>query len=169
MIASTASSEPADKRPVSAAVRFSSSEWPEAERRDRLRDVFGRTITRLDFEPSPQCPLSIEAKFRTLPGLGIAYIATSATRVRRTPIHLASDDLILSVNLAGDRTHSQCGRDVHVREGEAVLTAGAEISRTEIFKSRYITFPFFRKPLSPPLPHLNYFLSPPTPPSTEPL
>ena len=39
-------------------------------------------------------------------------------------------------------------RDVHVREGEAILTAGAEISRTEIFKSRYITFRLPRKPIS---------------------
>src|SRR5437762_6491660 len=69
-----------------SVIRFCSGDWPEAERRDRLRDLFGRTITRLDFEPSPQCPLDIEARFRTLPGLGFASIATYATRVRRTPV-----------------------------------------------------------------------------------
>ena len=131
-----------------SVIRFCSGDWPEAERRDRLRDLFGRTITRLDFEPSPQCPLDIEARFRTLPGLGFASIATSATRVRRTPVHLASDDLILSVNLAGGRRHAQRGREAVVREGEAVLTAGAETSRTEISKSRYVTFRLPRKPIS---------------------
>src|SRR5204863_378642 len=119
---------------------FSTSEWPEAQRRAKVRVVYARNIMQLDFEASPQCPLKIDASFRMLPGLDLAFISTSATRVRRTADHLVNDDLILNVGLAGGRTLCQRGREAVVGEGEAILTSGAEVSTTEISNSRFITF-----------------------------
>jgi AraC-like DNA-binding protein len=134
--------------PTPAVSRFSTGEWPEPQRRDKLREIYGHTIMQLDVEPSREAPLNIDASFRTYPGLGLAYVNTSPTRVERTRQHLVNDDLFLNVSLSGGRTLRQRGREAVIGEGEAVLTTGAESSSTDISASQFITLRLPRKPIA---------------------
>jgi AraC-like DNA-binding protein len=129
-------------------IRFSSGDWPEMDRLKAVREIYGRKILPLDVELSPQCPLDLQAEFRTLPGLALAYVTSSAMRARRTPAHLVNDDLNLGVILAGGYTLHQRGRESVVHQGEAILSTGAEVRTTDISASRYLTFRLPRKQMA---------------------
>jgi AraC-like DNA-binding protein len=129
-------------------IRFSSGDWPETTRLTAVRETYGRKILPLDVEPAPHCPLTLEAKFRTLPGLTLAYVTSSPMRARRTAAHLVNDDLTLGVCLAGGRVLHHRGRESVVHQGEAILSAGGEVSMTELPESRYLTFRLPRKPMT---------------------
>jgi hypothetical protein len=107
-------------------VRFSLSEWPQAQWRSALRDLYGRAIVRQDIDPLPGCALYLEGTFRQLPGLGLGSINCSGLSARRSAEHVSSDDLLFNLTLAGTRTISQCGREATVGAGEAVIVTGAD-------------------------------------------
>lgn len=117
---------------------FSSDQWPERDRLEAIREVYGRAIVKFDVEPVSDAPLHLDAKFHTLPGLGLAFASGAASRIRRTPQHVVNDDLILNIRLAGGGTFFQRGREMTVGEGEAILTTGAEVSGSVISDSRFI-------------------------------
>jgi AraC-like DNA-binding protein len=91
-----------------------------------LREVYGRTILKHDFEPIGDGPLRFEASLLTEAGLGFASGSISPVHARRRSEHINSDDFILNVILSGGRTVHQLGREALLREGEAVLMTCAE-------------------------------------------
>jgi AraC-like DNA-binding protein len=129
-------------------LRFSTADWPEIDRLKAVREIYGRKILPLDVELLPQHPLDLQAEFRTLPGLALAYVTSSPMRARRTPVHLVNDDLNLGVILAGGYTLHQRGRESVVHQGEAVMSTCAEVRTTDISASRYLTFRLPRKPMA---------------------
>ena len=52
-----------------ADFRFSTDECPESDRRNAVWELYGRAIWPAEFEPLPDTPVFIDARFRTLPGL----------------------------------------------------------------------------------------------------
>ena len=120
-------------------LRFSTDEWPEVDRRKAVWELYARTIWPVEFEPLPDAPVFVDARFHTLPGLRLADVTCTGTRrARRTRAHL-SDDFVLHISRSGSRTTSQRGRDVSIGYGEAFLNSGAEPSATTISASRFIT------------------------------
>ena len=112
---------------------------PESDRRKAVWELYGRAIWPAEFEPLPDAPVFIDARFRTLPGLRLADVTCTGTRrARRTRAHL-SDDFVLHISRSGSRMLSQRGRDVSIGYGEAILNSGAEPSATTISPSRFIT------------------------------
>jgi hypothetical protein len=107
-------------------IRFSSGDWPEADRVKVIREIYGRKILPLDLELPSERPLNTDVTFRTLPGLTLAFVTSSAMVARRTRAYLVNDDLSLGVVLAGSRTLHQRGRDSVVHQGEAILSDGGE-------------------------------------------
>src|SRR5262245_3360561 len=106
-------------------LRFSTDDWPEPERRQAVLDLYGRTIWPAEFDPLPDGPLYIDARFRAMPGLRLADVTCSNTRrARRTRAHL-NDDFVLHVSLSGSRSLSQRGREVAIGYGEAIINSGA--------------------------------------------
>jgi AraC-like DNA-binding protein len=61
-----------------------------------------------------------------LPELGLVSGAVSPITATRTAQHTDSDDIVLTVNLAGGRVVRQRGREAAVGDGEAVLTSSAD-------------------------------------------
>jgi AraC-like DNA-binding protein len=131
---------------VPSVFRFSTDEWPERDRLEALREVYGRTIVRFDVEPAPDAPLHLEARFHALPGLGLAFAHGSASRIRRTPKHVVNDDLILRM---GGGTFFQRGRETILGEGDAILATGAEVSASVMSKSQLINFRVPYKAMKP--------------------
>ena len=103
---------------------FSSSDLPPSERGNAVRELHERGIVRL--EPLPDCSLHAQITKWVLPGAGILAGALSGLRQVATR-HTGgdSDDVFLGINLAGTSTATQRGREVAVRDGEAILLTHA--------------------------------------------
>jgi AraC-like DNA-binding protein len=107
-------------------IRFSSDMLPEPERLSASREIYGRTILRHDLEPLCAHPFSFEAMLYAAPEMGFVSGVVSPIRATRNAAHIDSDDLVLTINLAGGRVVRQRGREAAIGAGEAVLTTSAD-------------------------------------------
>ncbi len=125
----------------SATFRLSSGDFPSRDRLEATREIYGRAILRLDLDPLPDSPFHLEATLHAMPGLGVATGACSQVRCRHPSELIDSDDLILSVASAGISVMQQRGREITIKEGEAILVASAEPGvHTYHSDSRFLTF-----------------------------
>ena len=108
--------------------RISTAAFAMRERIPVWREMFGRTIARLDFEPLSTGPFAAQATLRTLPGMGLVSMTSRDLRFRKPPDLIDNDDLVLAIVETGCWEGSQLGREVHLRAGEAVLCTNAEIA-----------------------------------------
>jgi AraC-like DNA-binding protein len=122
------------------AFSFMTDECPARDRIEAIRGILGRGIWRFDFEPSPDVPFFGEGRMRVLPGLVLADITTSEGRTQRGSQHLVGDQFLFNVCLAGRGSVSQCGRQVAIGEGDAVLSTGAENAAMSFSASRFLSF-----------------------------
>jgi AraC-like DNA-binding protein len=110
-------------------LRFSTNDAPERDRVALWREVFGRSVFRLDMEPLPDIPFHADLKLGGLPGLRVVSGDLGGTRDTRTRALLddGNDDLGLAINLAGTNIVSQCQREIIAGPGDAILISCAEI------------------------------------------
>jgi AraC-like DNA-binding protein len=109
-------------------IRFSTCHWPERDRVAVWREVLGKKIVRVDFEPSSDRPFSAEASLRVLPGLRIVTADVSHYRLARTRELIAdgNDELRFTVSRGGTELLTQRGGSITLAEGEATLVSCAE-------------------------------------------
>jgi AraC-like DNA-binding protein len=93
---------------------------------DAFRETHGRVILRLDINPIDGVPLNVDMRFRSLPGLGIAFGRSSPTRNEHTTSLIDSDDLVFVVMTSGSRSFQHAKREGTISPGEAVLTTAGE-------------------------------------------
>lgn len=137
-------------------VRLSTNLLAERDRIEITREVFGRMIMKLEFEPMPQAPFAIDKVMRALPDCGVSFGTISATDCRRTPQLIDSDDLILTVMLTGSGTLHARGREILIRDGSAALSCSDDPHRFQIHThADSITFRFNRRRLTPFLKNLD--------------
>lgn len=128
---------PARKPPF----RFTTRDFPERERVGVVADILRRGIWNFDLEPSPDARFHVEGQMLSLPELGFSDVLTSAGRTFRTSQHfLVADQFLLNVCAAGTCNVSQCGRELTISEGDAVLTTGADKATMEFTNSRFLSF-----------------------------
>jgi hypothetical protein len=118
---------PMPNLPVSTQ-RFSTSAWSPRECVPAWRDLYGRTIAKLEFEPLSADRLVVEATLQKLPGLSIVSMASTGLRFRKSPELIDDDGLILAIIDSGNWTGSQLGREARVEAGDAVLCTNAEVA-----------------------------------------
>jgi len=108
-------------------LRFSTGLLPERDRLSGLRDILGRQMARLDFEPLTPS-FHADVTMRQVHGLGIAAMDHSLMRVSRTRELLADgeDTLVFQIP-AGGGVASQLGREVTLEPGDAVLASSADV------------------------------------------
>jgi AraC-like DNA-binding protein len=126
------------KAPVFSS--FSATDWAERDRFEAIREIYGRTIARMDLEPVGDDPLAVDAMLQVLPGLGIARMNCTKAELRRTPRHLVSDDFIFSINLSGQRRIAQHGRETTIGAGDAVLQTAGDVTAGRIDQSHFLAF-----------------------------
>jgi hypothetical protein len=121
-----AKTAPPDMRP--ASFRFSTDDLPPDERTAAWRELYGRSVLRLEIEPLTQQPFSSEIAITSLPGLDIVRGTSSPFRVGRTRELLTDGDdgLILQLTNVVGRA-SQIGRDIDVAANDAVLLSNADV------------------------------------------
>ncbi|MDB5599851.1 MAG: AraC family transcriptional regulator [Xanthobacteraceae bacterium] len=110
-------------------LRFATNDTPERDRVAMWREVFGRSVFRLDIEPLPDTPFHADLKLGGLPGLRVVSGDIGGTRDARTRALLddGNDELGLNINVAGTNIVSQCQREIIAGPGDAVLMSCAEI------------------------------------------
>src|SRR5256885_17240153 len=100
----------------SDVVHFSTDALPEKNRMAIWREVFGRHLVKLEFEPIPNERFSLTSTVHSLPGLSFATGIRTGFRAARTRQLIADgdDDLILTVNTEGTAYASQLGRETPI-------------------------------------------------------
>jgi len=113
-----------------STVRISTADLPEKDRAEMWRDHYCRMVMKLDIEAVNGAPLEFSILTRTLPGVNIVSTATSHNRVTRTRESLADGncDLMLIINQSGLVAARARGRDVVLREGDAVLMSASDVT-----------------------------------------
>jgi AraC-like DNA-binding protein len=112
----------------STTVRFSTADFPENMRVATWREHYSHTVLRADIDPGDDAAFEATVVSRTLPGLQLVSGRYTAARLIRTREMTAdgNDDLSLLVNQTGDATVSVRGREVTLRENDAVLVSSCE-------------------------------------------
>jgi AraC-like DNA-binding protein len=92
------------------------------------REVFGRHLIKVEFEPIPNERFSLTSTLRTLPGLSLATCTSAGLRADRTRqlIGDGDDDLVLTINTEGTSYASQFGRETPIAPYEGVLLSAAD-------------------------------------------
>lgn len=111
-----------------ATVRFSTADLPENMRVATWREHYGHTVLRADIEPADDASLDATVASRALPGLQLVSGRFTAARIIRTREMIVdgNDDLSLLVNQSGNVTVYARGREVTLRENDAVLISSGE-------------------------------------------
>jgi AraC-like DNA-binding protein len=110
-------------------VRYSSADLPEKDRVAIWREQFGRKVLKLDIEPLSETSFECSVALRELPGVQMMSTAMSPVRITRRREFLAdsNEDLIFIINQAGSVTAFARGREVVLREGDALLMSTSEV------------------------------------------
>jgi AraC-like DNA-binding protein len=84
---------------------------------------------KLDIEPIGEARLEYSILARDLPGVRVMSTASSPVRIIRTREYLAdgNGDLVFIINQTGQTTVTARGRDVELREGDALLMSASEV------------------------------------------
>src|SRR5262245_61342602 len=98
------------------SVRASEAECAAPRWRAKVDGSLGR-ILKQDIRPLPGHDLSLKAKIRLLPGLGMVSVTSSGLVSRRSAEHVTGDDLLFAMHLSGGRV-VQCAREATVHEGQ---------------------------------------------------
>ena len=99
------------------------------ERLPYFREVFGRSIVRLDLGPYDDRPLRWEATLYEFDGLGVISGRTNGHICRRTQplLNDGKDDYFFATNLSGFSVPSQVGREFRMETGAAVLLSSSDV------------------------------------------
>jgi AraC-like DNA-binding protein len=122
--------------PKSALRHFTTNAFGPRERIEACHEVYGRSIAKIDLQPQAGDELMIDAKFRSLPGLGLVSMTSTEFRFRKPANFIDNDDLILLIVDTGHWTATQFGRSVRLEAGDAVLCGNAEVEEGTSFGRR---------------------------------
>ena len=114
---------------ISRTVRFSTADLPEKDRVAMWRDHYCRLAMKLDIEAIDEAPLECSILTRALPGVQLMSTSMSPARITRTREFLAdgNGDLIFIINQSGTAIARSRGREITLREGDAVLMNTSEV------------------------------------------
>ncbi len=107
-------------------VRFSTADYAPRERLDAWREIYRRTLQKLDVEPLSAEPLHTEATLRRMPGLAVNVVRRSAVIHNRRREFVSHDDVGITVGLTSSFEANQFGRTLTMSRGEAIVLTGAE-------------------------------------------
>ena len=104
-------------------LRLSTDDFSERERFEAARELFGRAIIKIDFEPLLDVPFRLDMTLRALPEIGLACGRSSPLNCIHPPSLIDSDDLVLVMIASGGGVMKQRGREAELRPGWAVLSS----------------------------------------------
>lgn len=132
--------------PEITVAEFSTAQWPEHLRLFAVNE-FCANFIKSDIQALPDQPFHLESKFRRLPGLGICWATGSGLRASRGARHVTSDDVMVTLNLQGERLFKDETR-LHAGQGRVVLEAGPG-GAVIVVPTRHVTLMVPRRALAP--------------------
>lgn len=129
--------------------RLNTETLPERDRIEIMREVYGRTVLKVDVDPL--APLNVDMTLRGLPGLGIATGHCSQLRAHHSTPLIDNDDVILLAALSGASLMKHRGCEEVVNVGQALLLSGSEVGSSQIHPDglRFINMSFSLRRLAP--------------------
>jgi AraC-like DNA-binding protein len=106
---------------ASSFVRLSTDQFCERDRIEASREVFGRAIMNIEFEPAPGVAFHMDMVLRALPDFGLAAGTRSAMACVRRKQLIDSDDLLIAYMRSGSGVFQFGGREAHVNAGGATI------------------------------------------------
>ncbi len=107
-------------------VRFSTADYPPRQRFDAWREIYGRTLQRLDIEPLSVQQFHAEATLLKMPGLALMAGRRSASVYHRRREFIDHDDVGFTWGLTSSYQAHQFGRTLDMGRGQAIVLTGAE-------------------------------------------
>jgi len=144
--------------PDPCAIRLSTAAVLERDRLAVWREVFGRTIIRLDIEPEDKAAFHADGMMHLLPGIAFASVAATPFRVSRTSqlIQQDANDSVILVTASAPVAVRQGRRDIVLAKGDAVFLRGGEPCRIEASApADYVNIAADATALAPLLPALD--------------
>jgi AraC-like DNA-binding protein len=130
------------KRPSSDAVpvfAFSTEVFPERERLEAWREIFGRTVAKLDIEPLGPNGFRAEATVCQLPGLGVLRASSAPAHMVHSRDMIVDGDLWFMAAPTCQWTASQLGRNLVLGPGDGVLMNNAEPGTMTLASTSWFT------------------------------
>jgi AraC-like DNA-binding protein len=112
--------------PHSGYVRLLTDQFAESDRIEATRELFGRAIMNIEFEPAPGIPFNMDMVLRALPDFGLAAGTRSAMACVRPRQLIDSDDILVAFVRSGSAVFKFHGQETHINAGGATVlrTAG---------------------------------------------
>lgn len=111
--------------PGASYVRLLTDRFAEADRIEVTRELFGRAIMNIEFEPAPGIPFNMDMVLRALPDFGLAAGTRSAMVCVRTRQLIDSDDLVVAFVRSGSAVFKFHGQETHIDAGGATVLRSA--------------------------------------------
>jgi AraC-like DNA-binding protein len=118
--------------PLGSYIRLSTEQFAERDRVEATREIFGRAIMNIEFEPAPDSPFNMDMVLRALPDFGLAAGTRSAMTCVRTPQLIDSDDLIIAFVRSGSGVFQFHGRETQIKAGGATILRSAGEGRLSL-------------------------------------
>lgn len=148
--------------------RLSTDQFAERDRIEAAREIVGRGLMKMQFEPPPDAPFNVDMVFRVLPDFALASGICSAMDCLRTPELIESNDLILTVALSGGCILRVRGEEIPIGASTAALTRTTDVSCCAIqSRSSLINFRFPFDQMAPLIADLDAAAMRPVPVETE--
>jgi hypothetical protein len=129
-----------------AKFRFSTDDFSERERLTAWREIFGRTVCRLDIEPLAGPRFQAESTVYALPGIGVLSGSCSGVDLTHSRELIVDDDLSFMTGSMRSWTASQLGRSPTLGPGDGVLMSNAEVGSMLLPAAQH--FVTFKVPVS---------------------
>jgi len=156
--------------PPATFLRLSTNEFPEHDRIEAARELFGRTIINVEFEPEAGANFNMDMVLRELPNCGVASGIRSAMDCVHTANVAERDDIVLTVALSGRGTFYFHGKETQITEGMATMVRTASSGHLRIHsESKFISFRFPFKAISPLIANIDASLLNLIPANSQPL
>jgi AraC-like DNA-binding protein len=110
-----------------SVLQFSTDAFPERERIEAWREVFGRTLLSIEITPSSKDGFHASATTFRSPALGLLRGSTSPARQGNPRSLIGSDDLTFSWVLASRLIASKLGRSAELGPGDGVLMTNDDV------------------------------------------
>lgn len=149
--------------------RFSTADYPVHKRAEAWREVFGRTVLRVDIEPLEREGFHAEATGHLLPGLAVLFATTSAVRQGNSLDLITGDDLSFAAPTC-PYSVSQLGRSPMCGPGDGILMANDDVGKAMF--SAACSYTMFSVPVAamkPLVPDIGAALMRPIPAGSLPL
>jgi AraC-like DNA-binding protein len=109
--------------PPFGSVRFSTESLPPRDRMTIWREIYGRSVIRIDITPLGETPFRVDADIHTFPDLTLAAIKTSPSQGERTRelARECEESVGLLIPLDAEATFSQRNKEMKLGCGDAAL------------------------------------------------